>query len=464
MATISTNKPLSVFSLVMINIIAIDSLRNLPVNAVNGLAIPFYYLIACLFFMIPCALVTAVLATHFPKTGGSYVWVRQAFGTRLGFITIWLQWIYNVFWYPTILAFVATNIAYFIRPELVQDKLYLVSMIIGLFSIASLVNWFGMQVSSLMSILSAIIGTIIPMSLIIMLGIYFVFQHPNTIIEANLNGLGSWLPNLTQSNNLAFFGIILFSVFGLEMSATHAESVQNPEKNYPKALLYSSVFIVLSLVLASLAIAFIVPHDQLNILSGLDQAMALVLAKSHASFLLPLFIFAIIIGSLGGISAWVIGPAKGLMVAADDGNLPGELARLNRFGSPTRILLLQWLLVILLCGLFIYLPSFNTSYWLLSNITAQLALLFYLLFFAAAFSLSRRLPNKSGAFKLSPWFLKLVSGIGFLLCLASFIIGFIPPTAIDIINLAQYETFLIGGIGIFLGLGFLFSTRKMDTQ
>lgn len=460
MATISTNKPLSVFSLVMINIIAIDSLRNLPVNAVNGLAIPFYYLITCLFFMIPCALVTAVLATHYPKTGGSYVWVRQAFGHRLGFMAIWLQWIYNVFWYPTILAFVATNIAYFIRPELVQSKLYLVSMIIGLFSIASLVNWFGMQLSSFMSILSAIIGTIIPMTLIIILG----GLSADLTDMTSIHQLGGWIPDLTQSNNLALFGIILFSVFGLEMSATHAESVINPEKNYPKALLYSSVFIVLSLVLASLAIAFIVPQDQLNILSGLDQAMALVLAKSHATFLLPLFIFSIIIGSLGGISAWVIGPAKGLMVAAKDGNLPRELARLNRFGSPTRILLLQWLLVILICGLFIYLPSFNTSYWLLSNITAQLALLFYVLFFAAAFSLSYRLPRKLGAYKLKPWLLKLVSSTGLLLCLATFIIGFIPPTAIFIPNLSQYEAFLLGGIGLFVGLGFLFSTRKMDTQ
>jgi amino acid transporter len=460
MATISSNKPLSVFSLVMINIIAIDSLRNLPVNAVNGLSIPFFYLIACLFFMIPCALVTAVLATHYPKTGGSYVWVRQAFGARLGFIAIWLQWIYNVFWYPTILAFVATNIAYFIHPELVQSKLYLVSTIIGLFTLASLVNWFGMQLSSFMSILSAIIGTIIPMTLIILLG----GLNAELTDMSSIRQLGSWIPDLSQSNNLALFGIILFSVFGLEMSATHAESVQNPEKNYPKALLYSSVFIVLSLVLASLAIAFIVPHDQLNILSGLDQAMALVLAKSHASFLLPLFILAIIIGSLGGISAWVIGPAKGLMVAADEGNLPRELARLNRFGSPTRILLLQWLLVILLCGLFIYLPSFNTSYWLLSNITAQLALLFYLLFFAAAFSLSYRLPNKSAAFKLKPWFLKLVSSIGLLLCLAAFIIGFIPPTAIFIPKLSQYEAFLLGGIVIFVGLGFLFSTRKTVSE
>ncbi len=109
----SKKRVLSVFSLVMINVIAIDSLRNLPTNADNGLTILLFYLIAAAIFLVPSVLVTAELATHRPKTGGVYVWVREAFGPQWGFFTIWLQWIYNVFWYPTILSFIAVNIAYF---------------------------------------------------------------------------------------------------------------------------------------------------------------------------------------------------------------------------------------------------------------------------------------------------------------------------------------------------------------
>src|SRR6478672_5976935 len=102
-----SKKVLSVFSLVMINIIAVDSLRTLPISAKLGMSLIFYYVIAALIFFIPVALVAAELATAFPNTGGIYVWVREAFGKRVGFITIWLQWIYNVVWYPTILAFIA---------------------------------------------------------------------------------------------------------------------------------------------------------------------------------------------------------------------------------------------------------------------------------------------------------------------------------------------------------------------
>src|SRR5206468_4008388 len=92
----SLAKPLSIFSLVMINVIAVDSLRNLTIGAEFGLALVFFYLLAAFLFFIPTVLITAELATGWPITGGSYVWVREAFGPRWGFLAIWLQWIYNV--------------------------------------------------------------------------------------------------------------------------------------------------------------------------------------------------------------------------------------------------------------------------------------------------------------------------------------------------------------------------------
>ena len=102
-------KTLSISSITMINIIAIANLRSVPFSAKLGASLISYYAIAAVCFFIPTAIVTAELATAWPNKGGIYVWVREAFGELSGFITIWLQWIYNVVWYPTILAFVAAN-------------------------------------------------------------------------------------------------------------------------------------------------------------------------------------------------------------------------------------------------------------------------------------------------------------------------------------------------------------------
>src|SRR3990167_7253158 len=102
----SSRRVLSVFSLVMINVIAVDSIRTLPMAASYGALLITLYLIAALAFFIPTALITAELATTWPEKGGIYTWVKLAFGPKWGLCVVYLQWIYNVVWYPTILTLI----------------------------------------------------------------------------------------------------------------------------------------------------------------------------------------------------------------------------------------------------------------------------------------------------------------------------------------------------------------------
>ncbi len=440
------NKPLSVFGLVMINVIAIDSLRNIPTNAAVGLSIVSYYLLAGIFFLLPCILITAELATHYPKRGGVYVWVREAFGPCAAFIVIWLQWIYNVIWYPSILLFIATNIAYLIDPQLVHLKAYMITMVITMFLIASAVNAYGIKISSIVSTISALVGTLIPMLILIGLAIIWVYEGKPLALHPS-----SWqafLPHFNHFHQLAFFSIVMFSFMGIEMSAVHAGEVQNPERKFPRALCISGSLIILSLILATLAIALIVPPHSLSIISGMDQALTLFLNQNHLHWLLPIIIIMVIIGSFGGMSAWVVGPAKALMVAAEDGALPHILQKTNRFHAPIGILILQCLLVIILCSLFFIYQHMSTAYWILSNMAAILALVFYILFFAAAIQLryqTEAAPHRfriPGANHSGIW---LAGTIGISACVLVIIISFIPPANIPITNITVYESLLSVG-------------------
>lgn len=445
MSSKAEKRPLSVFLLVMINVIAIDSLRNISSNAVYGFAVPFYYLLAAVGFMIPCALVTAELATHHPKTGGVYVWVERAFGAPWGFVTIWLQWIYNVFWYPTILSFIAANIAYLVDPALADNAIFMVSMVLVLFLLSTLSNCFGMKMSGAMSTFFAIVGTLLPMLFIAGLGVYWFYQ--GNVVEPTLAQL---FPAPWKADNLAFFVIVLFSLFGLEMTAVHAEEVENPQRDYPRALLYSSVLIVLTVMLASTAVGMIVPHTELNIITGLDQAFSLFLEKFHLSWLLPLALIAIILGGFGGMSAWVIGPTKGLAVAAEEGYAPALWARRNKYGVPSTLLWIQAVLVCFITLFFVYLPSLSTAYWVLSNLTAELALLFYLFMFAAAIRLRYEnpapIPEKAYRIPGGNRMMWLVAGLGILSCLIALGLSFIPPLNMPLPNTWIYETILIVGM------------------
>jgi len=445
---------LSVFTLVMINIIAIDSLRNLPANAQMGLGITLFYVLAAVFFLLPCILITAELATHRPKTGGAYVWVREAFGPRWGFANIWLQWIYNVFWYPTILSFIAVNIAYLINPALANSKAFMLPMIIGMFSIATLVNTFGMKLSSMVSTLSALFGTIIPMLFVIGLGLAWLLEGKTMAITPTTQ---HFFPNVLHLNNLAFFVVVLFSLMGLEMSAVHAEEVKNPQRDYPRALLYSGLIILITLIASSTAIAIIVPKTSLSIVSGLDQAFAIFLNAFHLHWMLPIAILLIVLGAFGGMSAWVIGPTKGLAVAAEDNCAPKMFASRTRNNVPVPVLLLQWLVVIALCCLFLFFKYISTWYWILSDLTAQLALLFYVILFAAAIRLRYKTPENPNAFRIpgGKFGIWLVGCLGIVTCLVAIGLGFIPPDSVKIGNIFVYEGILIGGVVIFSALPFL---------
>ena len=107
------NAVVSTFSMAMMTAAAVVSLRGLPMMAKEQLTLFVYIAFATFIFLIPAALVSAELGGAFgEKGGGVYTWVKEAFGSRWGFVAIWLQWIQNVVWYPTVLAFSAAAIAY----------------------------------------------------------------------------------------------------------------------------------------------------------------------------------------------------------------------------------------------------------------------------------------------------------------------------------------------------------------
>lgn len=452
-------KVLSLFTLIMINVIAVDSLRNLSIGAEYGLSLVFFYAVALVGFFIPVIIVAAELATGWPKIGGLYVWIREAFGERWGLVAIWLQWIYNVVWFPTILAFVAATLAFLINPELSNHKDYILSVVLIIFWGATLSNCFGMKVSGIVSTLGAIIGTLLPMLVIIGLGAGWLISGKPAVIAFTWHDI---IPQINDVQDLAFFVAILFGLLGMEMSAVHAEDVKNPKKNYPRALLISSIIIFVSLVGSSLAITMVVPHEKLNLVTGLSDAFHIFFTQFDLVWIEPLITIAIIIGAVCSVSAWIIGPAKGLLAAADDGSLPKFFCYTTKKGAPISLLLLQGVLFTILCSIILLMPQIESSYWILSALTAQLAMLVYIFMFAAAIRLRYSKPDIARTFRvpggnLGMW---LVACIGIATSFFAIIIGFFPPHAIKIDSLLTYELILVSGMIIFCGLPLILYRRQ----
>lgn len=438
-------KHLSVFTLVMINVIAIDNLRSLTAGAEYGFALVFFYLLGAILFFLPTILVTAELATGWPSTGGVYIWVREAFGARCGFFTIWFQWIYNVVWYPTIFTFIAGILSYLINPELVHHKAYMITVTLASFWGVTLINCYNVRISSWVSVVGAIIGTIFPMILISAMAFIWLYLGNKSQIAFTTS---EFFPSLSNFNNIAFLTNIFFGLIGIEMSAVHAEDVKNPKRDYPRALIYSSIIILATFISSCLAITIVIPVHQLSLVSGLMDAFQIFFNAYHMSWFIPVIGGLIILGSLSGASAWILGPSRGMLIASRDSQLPRWFQVCNQKQMPIGILFIQGMIVTLLCSLYLIMPTVNSFYWVLSNLTAQLALMFYILMFAAAIRLHYKHAQVHRAYRIPGgrvgiW---LVCGVGILTCVGAIILGFLPPTQVAVGKVWVYETVLIGGI------------------
>ena len=440
-------KPLGMFSLVMINIIAVDSIRALPISAEYGWSLIFYYILGALLFMIPSALVSAEMATGWPHKGGAYIWVREALGKKWAYWTASLLWIYNIVWYPTILSLLASTILYIFSPNYAKNKDIVFICIFVLYWLAMYVNTFGMKASAIVSNIGSILGTLFPIGLIISLGIFWVFSGNSIAIPFSWSKI---IPNLDSLNQLAVLTGMLFGMVGLEMSAVHANDVENPQKDYPKALLISVILIVVTSILGSLAIAIVIPQTAINLSMAIIQSFDIFLSAYHLSFLVPVIAICIVLSGFSGVSAWIIGPSKCMLIAGEDGILPSIFAKTNRDGVPVNLMLLQGIIFTTLALLFLLFPGFNSSYWLLTAMTAEISVLFYIVIFITIIILRFKYPCKYRAFKVpgENFGIILVSGIGLLTCLFVFIVGLFPPAQILISNKFLYELVLIGGLVI----------------
>ncbi len=442
-----STRALGVFSLAMITAVSVDSVRNLPATALFGSSLIFFFVLSAIFFLLPSALVSAELSSSNPGSGGIYAWVKNAFGPQCGVFAIWMQWIENVIWYPTILSFVAGTIGFLISPELANNKIFLITVILVAFWGATLINLFGIKSSSRFSNFCALTGLLLPMALIIGLGAEWVFSDQPLQIHFSQKEL---LPNLNDSQMwVALTGIVL-SFCGMEIATVHAGDVKNPQKSYPRAMLLATLIIVFTLVCGSLAIAVVLPQKQISLVAGIMEAFQVFFAAHQMTWILPWVALALVIGGMGSVSNWIIAPTRGLMLAAKEAYLPQHFGRENRYGAPKILLIYQALIVTAVTMIFLLLPTVNASYWFLTALSAQLYMFMYVLMFACAFRLRIKNQMAVKGFQIPGGLLGLgiVCSAGMIGSIVTLIIGFVPPSNIQTGGVFFYESLLVAGLVI----------------
>ena len=454
-------KKLTAFTLTMMIVASVISLRGLPMMAKEGTTMLFYILFATVMYLIPASLVSAELGSAFSdRQGGVGTWVSEAFGPAWGFTAIWLQWIQNVIWYPTVLGFAAGSLAYMAMvPKYAGNGYYNGAVIVIFYWLATFLAFKGTKSVSRITKYGVLLGTIIPGILVISLGcLWMIRGFPLEFLhgpagDAALHMHPRFFPHMSGLGSMAFLAGIILLFAGVEVQAVYVKELADPARQFPKSVFAAAAVIVVLFLLGSLSVAAVIPAGEISLTSGLMEAFRQMLDKFHLDWMVPVLGFLTAFGAIGGVMSWITGPSKGLLSTARDGELPAFLAKTNEAGAPVTILIIQGIVVTVLASLYFIMKDVSVAFFVLSAMTVTLYLVMYMLMYAAALRLRYTRPDLPRAYRIPGgngvmWLVTLIglAGVGF-----AFVVGFFPPSNLPVGNPALYVGLVTGGLILFMG-------------
>ena len=197
-----------------------------------------------------------------------------------------------------------------------------------------------------------------------------------------------------------------------------------------------------------------------SLLVGFDNYFKFI----HASWLSPVIAVALAFGVLAGVLTWVAGPSKGIFAVGKAGYLPPFFQKTNKLGVQKNILLVQGLAVTFLSLLFVVMPSVQSFYQILSQLTVILYLIMYMLMFSGAIALRYRMKKAGRPFRIGKsgnglmWF---IGGLGFCGSLLAFVLSFIPPSQISTgNNTVWFAVLIIGAIVVVAAPFIIYAAKK----
>lgn len=439
-------KTLGILSLAMINVAAVLSLRNFPTMAMEGWNMIFWYVLFTVCFLIPTALVAAELASTWPKSGGIYSWVKEAYPKDGSFITIWCSWVNNLVWFPTVVSFFAATIAYvLLAPLLSDDPVFMVVVMLASFWAVTIFNFFGSRASNLLATVGTAFGALIPVGILVVLMILWVTGgNPSAIGEFSIDRL---IPQFDLST-VTFAASLILMFAGMEMAGYHARETANPRRDYPIAMFLAAAIICIVSIVGTLAVALVVPADQIGLNAGIVQTFQVIFTEFQLGWLIVPVSIMLAVGIIAQLSVWLVGPAKGMLPAAMSGDLPPIFRKMNKYGMPVGVLIVQGIVSSAFALSMVLVPSINQGYWVLTAITALINAVMYMFMFAAFVKLRKTKGNVTRPYKVQGgkvgmW---LVAGIAYASLIFSFVVGLFPSGTYTLTETVLYVIGMLAAV------------------
>ena len=281
------------------------------------------------------ALTMAKLVKRIPRTGGPYVYVNEGLGSFPGFIIAWTYWV------ACISAIAGISIAFVgylgvCAPTISSSPIHALLASLILIWIIIILNIRSLENSSKFQLVSTLLK-LLPLIFIIFLG----------AANFNIDNLPEFNPTDLHPFSLlaSVTTLVMWSFIGIETATVPADNVINPQETIPRVLIASVLTILILYILVSVAIAAIVPANEL-----IDSSAPFALAATKILGVTGGTIISIgaLISTLGSLNANTLTAGNLSLAAARDGLLPRRFILLTSKGTPVFTYLLTGVFVSIL--------------------------------------------------------------------------------------------------------------------
>ena len=275
-----------------------------------------------LLWSLPTALMIGELAAAIPAEGGFYIWVRRALSPFWGFQEGWLSLTASIFdmaLYPSIFVLYLGKFS----PALTAGpRAYLWSLAVVV--VCCFWNLLGASEVGNDSVWLFVL-LLAPFAIFIVFG----FWHGLTAHPAMHWGQTAPAPGAPLGLSTAIL-VALWNYMGWDNASTIARDVENPRRNYPRAMIGAALLTAFTYVLplAAMAVAGISPQ-------GFSTGSWAIAARALGGPLLSLAVVAGgVICGIGMFNALMMSYTRLPIAMAADGLLPSAFLRRNRRGAP----------------------------------------------------------------------------------------------------------------------------------
>jgi len=295
--------------------------------------------VACGVLTLFGAFVCAELASAFPRTGGVYVFLREAFSPLVGFL-----WVWAMFWsvHSGIIAAIAVvfgRYAVVFLPGSLQSDATIRALAVGVITALSALNYFGVRSGGRLQT-ALTIAKVLAIGLLVVAGL--VVAAPVLAAPAADASRAGVTPFVVAM----FAG--LFAYGGWHMVTYTAGETTMPARSIPFALVVGVTIVTACYVLVNLVYLRLLPLDTVRTSSRIAADAADVILGRGGSLLLSVLVLVSTVGSLTGIV--LMGPRMYFSMA-QDGLAPRALAHVDhRYRTPSVAIGAQWIWASVLAG------------------------------------------------------------------------------------------------------------------